>query len=65
MRFKIAIEETVVQEFEVEAETSEEALNITREKYRNNEFVVENGECSGVLMAVVEPKSQMTNWNIV
>lgn len=62
MRFKIAIEETVVQEFEVEAETSEEALDIARKKYRNHEFVVESGECQETLMAVIEPQFQITDW---
>lgn len=62
MKFKIAIEETIVQKFEVEAETSEEALDIAREKYRNGEFVVDNGECEDTVMAVVEPQFQITDW---
>lgn len=62
MKIKIAIEETVVQEFEVEADTAKEALDIAREKYRNKEFVVENGECQDTVMAVVEPHDQSTDF---
>jgi hypothetical protein len=62
LKFKVAIEETVVQKFEVEADTAEKALDIAREKYRNNEFVVENGECQNTIMAVVEPLNQSTEW---
>lgn len=43
-KFIIAIEETVVQEFEVLAENSREALKIAEQKYRKGEFVLESGE---------------------
>ena len=44
MKYNICIEETVVGNFEVEANSKEEALEIAKEKYNNCEFVNEPGE---------------------
>ena len=44
-KFVIAIEETVVGEFEVIAETENEAKEIAHKKYKNREFMLEPGEC--------------------
>lgn len=63
MKFKIAIEETVVQTFEVEAETAEEAMNTAEEKYNSGEFVLDNVEVSSKSMAIIEPRSEASNWN--
>lgn len=52
-KFKVAIEETVVDEFTVEADSESEALEIARQKYRNGEFVLEPGEVQYKQMAVV------------
>lgn len=43
MKYCISIEETVVGNFEVEANSKEEALEIAKEKYDNCEFVNEPG----------------------
>lgn len=52
-KFIIAIEETVVQEFEVIADDSIEALEIAEQKYRKGEFVLEPGEVQFRQMASV------------
>ena len=44
MKYKICIEETVVGNFEVEANSREEALEMAKYKYYNCEFVNEPGE---------------------
>lgn len=44
MKYIIEIEETVVGNFEVEANSKEEALAIAKNKYDNCEFVNEPGE---------------------
>lgn len=59
-KFIIAIEETVVQEFEVMAEDSIEALEIAEQKYRKGEFVLEPGEVQFRQMASVE--DEPTEW---
>ena len=44
MKYCISIEETVVGNFEVEANSKEEALTIAKNKYDNCEFVNEPGD---------------------
>lgn len=58
--YKIGIEEIVSAVFEVEAEDSEQALEIAKEKYRLGEFVLEPGELQSKNIAVLEPES--TEW---
>ncbi|MBQ8803241.1 MAG: hypothetical protein IJZ53_06395 [Tyzzerella sp.] len=58
--YKIGIEEIVSAVFEVEAEDSEKALEIAKEKYRLGEFVLEPGELQSKNIAVLEPES--TEW---
>ncbi len=60
MNFKITIEEHVTETFEVEANSIEEAMDITRNKYKNGEFVLENGNVTYRCMAVQEPMT--TEW---
>lgn len=42
-KFKVTIEETVSQEFEVEATTLMEAMEIAKQKYKDGELVVDSG----------------------
>ena len=58
--YKIGIEEIVSAVLEVEAEDSEQALEIAKEKYRLGEFVLEPGELQSKNIAVLEPES--TEW---
>lgn len=58
--YKVGIEEIVSEVFEVEAEDSEHALEITKAKYRSGEFVLEPGEVQSKDIAVLEPES--TEW---
>lgn len=62
MKFKIAIEENIVQTFEIEAKTSEEALDEAKRLYQGGHIVIENGDVSSKQMAVIEPKSEVTEW---
>lgn len=43
-KYIITIEETIVQDFEIEAESPEEAFEIAEKKYDAGEFVLEPGE---------------------
>lgn len=61
-KFVIAIEETVVGEFEVIAETENEAKEIAHKKYKNREFMLEPGECQHAQMAVVMPYRDKLEW---
>lgn len=61
-KFKVAIEETVVGEFEVEAGSAAEALIKAEENYHKGEFVLEPGEVQFKQIAVVEPEEEKTEW---
>ena len=53
--YKIGIEEIVSAEFKVEAENSEQALEIAKEKYRSGVFVLEPGELQSKNISILEP----------
>ena len=61
-KYTIVIEETVVEEFEVEADDFEDALKIAAEKYRKGEFVLCPGELHFKQMAVVKPDRESIEW---
>ncbi len=62
MKYTIAIEETVVKEFEIEANDLEEALNVADEKYRKGEIVICPGEVQFKQMTIVNPYCEPTEW---
>lgn len=63
MRWKVTIEETVSEEFEVSADTMEEAEEIARGKYKKGELVLEPGKLTSALMEVQsEDGSECTDW---
>lgn len=55
-RFKIIIEETIAQEFEIEAENEQEALLLAKKKYHEGEFVLNQAEVQHKQMAVATDK---------
>lgn len=62
-KYVVYIEETVVNSFDVEANSLEEALEIGRKKYRDGEFVVESETPLEVIaQATTEDASEMTPW---
>ena len=52
--FRVMIEETVWETFEVEADTPEEAKEKTAQKYRAAEFVLEPGNLNTTQMHIVD-----------
>lgn len=61
-KYKIAIEETVTEEFEVEADNLHKAMEIAAKKYYDGEFIVAPGEVQAKKMAVIEPYSENSAW---
>ena len=51
-KFKITIEEVVSEEFEVTAESVEDAVRIAEKKYNSGEFVLEPGNLTGKRLSV-------------
>lgn len=59
----ITIEETISQDFEIEAEDIKKAMELAREKYKDGEFVVEPSTPTAVLMhARTEDGEEETGW---
>ncbi len=61
-KFTITIEETIAQNFEIVAETAEEAMKIAEEKYHNLEMVLEPGEVTVKQTAITKPNNEVTEW---
>ncbi len=51
-RFVVVIEETVAGEFEVFADSAQEALDIAEIKYNKGEFVLEPGELQNKMISI-------------
>ena len=51
-KYQIVIEETVVDDFTVEADSPDEARSIAERKYKSGEFVIEDGEVQTRRIAV-------------
>jgi hypothetical protein len=62
MKVKIAIEEIIVQEFEVEVSSMENAYDEVFEKYKNGELVVEDPECHGASLMIYDENDNETEW---
>lgn len=62
MKYTITIEETVAKDFEIEADSAEEAYEIAEQKYNSGEFVLDPGECQFRQIAVTAPNDEATEW---
>ena len=60
--YVIAIEETVVQNFEVEANSQEEALRKIETGYKNGHYVLESGEVQAKKMSVLNSDNKSDKW---
>lgn len=66
MKYDVTFEETVVQTFEIEADSLEEAAEVAREKYKNGELVVENGEIHSTLVCATSKNyEETTGWTTI
>ena len=62
MKYTITIEETVAKDFEVEANSTDEAYETAEQKYKSGEFVLGPGECQFKQIAVTKPSEETTEW---
>lgn len=60
--FTIAIEETLVKEFKVMADSAEAAIALAEGKYKTGEFALEPGEVQHRQMAVIAPREETNEW---
>lgn len=62
-KFKITIEEMVIQDFEIYAESMEEAMEIAEEKYNEGTIVLEPGNLVAKQMCGTDPDTgDCTEW---
>lgn len=62
MKYTITIEETRTKDFDVEADSAEEAYETAEQKYKSGEFVLDPGECQFRQMAIANPSEESTEW---
>ncbi len=63
MKYRVTIEETVSEAFEIDAESMEAALRIAEEKYRNAELILSPGNIiSALFQADNVDSSEFTPW---
>lgn len=62
-KFIITIEEMVSEDFEIEAETMEEAMEIAEERYNNGDIMLEPGNLvAKQMMGYDEEEDECTEW---
>lgn len=61
-KYVVAIEETVVQNFEVEANSREEALRKVEKGYKNGNYVLESAEVQTKRMSVLNSDNEFDKW---
>lgn len=62
-KFVIAIEEKVVQEFEITADSAEKAMEFAKEQYEKGVFVLSPGEAQSRQMAIISPEDKESKWH--
>ena len=62
MNYTITIEETVAKDFEIEANSADEAYETAEQKYKDGEFILNPGECQFSQIAITKPSDEATEW---
>jgi len=64
MKYTVLIEEALSQEFEVEANSPDEAVMIAKRNYREGEFIVQCGIVQNTKLQIVEAAGEkfITEW---
>lgn len=62
MKIKVIIEEHIGQEFEIEADTVEEAMQIAEQKYYDGEFVVDAFNAPTAKLMMADDGQYQTEW---
>ena len=62
MKYTITIEETVAKNFEIEANSADEAYEMAEQKHKDGELVLDPGECQFRQIAITAPSNEATEW---
>lgn len=60
-KFCVVIEETISEEFEIEAESKADAISKAIKKYKNGEFVLNPGNVESKKISVIDD-SEIDKW---
>lgn len=60
-KYRIVIEETISEEFEVDAESNEDAISKAIQKYMSGEFILSPGNVECKKISVIE-NNEYKNW---
>ena len=61
-KYRVVIEETVSEEFEIEANSEEEAVSKAIQEYKSGNFVVGSDNVERRQISVVDKDGELTNW---
>lgn len=61
-KYSVVIEETISQEFEVDAESKDDAISKAIEKYQSGEFVLSPGNLESKKILIVDENSEFDDW---
>ena len=62
MKYTITIEEICTKDFDIEADSAEEAYETAEQKYKSGEFVLDPGECQFKQIAITASSNEATEW---
>lgn len=62
MKYTITIEETCAKDFDINANSAEEAYKLVERKYKAGELVLDPGKCQFRQMAITKPSTGSTEW---
>lgn len=61
-KYTVAIEETIVQEFEIWVQDNDDVIDVAVQKYKAAELVLEPGEPQFRQLAIMKPNDETTEW---
>ena len=62
MKYTITIEETCTKDFDIKADSAEEAYETAEQKYKPGDFVLDPGDCQFRPIAITKPSKEATEW---
>ena len=62
MKYTITIEEIVAKDFEIEANSANEAYETAEQKYKSGEYILDPGEGQFRQIAITKPSDEATEW---
>ena len=60
--YRVIIEETISEEFELEAESEKEAISKAMDAYKSGEFILEPGNFEYAQLKVIDEDEKCSEW---